>query len=97
MWIPDLRGIPIGRKGETVAEFNVRSETSELPKKNKKSSKPKPKSSSIKASNKMCNGAKTTIELYRDDGFRSIEQTLDAASPIVGIFGVDFRDAELAK
>ena len=31
VWIPELRGIPIGKRGETVAEFNVKTPDSKIP------------------------------------------------------------------
>ena len=43
-----------------------------------------------KAAN-LCRDAETSIELFREDGFSGHEVTLEAETPIVGIFGIDFR------
>ena len=43
-----------------------------------------------KAAN-ICRNAETSIELFREDGFSGHEVTLEAETPIVGIFGIDFR------
>ena len=43
-----------------------------------------------KAAN-LCRNAETSIELFRDDQFSGHEVTLEAETPIVGIFGIDFR------
>jgi len=101
VWIPELRGIPIGKRGETVAEFNVKTPDSKIPtatpevtrrKESNRIRRRRPSYSTVaaKAAN-LCRDAETSIELFREDGFSGHEVTLEAETPIVGIFGIDFR------
>ena len=43
-----------------------------------------------KAAN-LCRNAETSIDLFREDGFSGHEVTLEAETPILGIFGIEFR------
>ena len=45
----------------------------------------------------LCRNAETSIELYREDGFTGHEVTLEAETPIIGIFGIDFRSDKMAS